>query len=57
MIQHYDKPIIKVGDLNTVIDPAKDRAGDRRDYQDKKCGAILSMMSSIDLVDIWRIKN
>ncbi len=36
MIQYYDNPVIMVGEFNTVLDPAKDRAGGRRDYQDQK---------------------
>ncbi len=57
MIEYYDNSIIMVGDFNTLLDPAKDRAGGRRDYQDQRSYAIASMISVMDLVDIWRIKN
>lgn len=43
MIQDYDNLISMIGDFNTVLDPAKDRARDRRDYQDQKCYSIALM--------------
>ena len=56
MIQHYDIPIIQTGDHNIALQPSKDRAGGG-DYQGQKRYALTSMMSAMDLVAIWRIKN
>ncbi len=56
MIKHYDIPVIQTGDHNIALDPSKDRAGDA-DYQAQKRHALLSLMSAVHLVDIWRLKN
>lgn len=57
MIRNYDIPIIQAGDYNIALQPSKDRAGESRDCHGQKRHALTSMMSAMDLFDVWRLKN
>uniref|UniRef100_A0A8C1N287 Uncharacterized protein n=1 Tax=Cyprinus carpio TaxID=7962 RepID=A0A8C1N287_CYPCA len=57
MIRNYDIPIIQAGDYNIALQPSKDRAGESRDCHGQKRHALTSMMSAVDLFDVWRLKN
>lgn len=50
--------IIMVGDFNSVIDGTLDRKGKTIiNYHPQAAAKIQNLMDSLDLVDIWRLKN
>lgn len=50
--------LIIVGDLNTVLNTKIDRKGNKvSNYHPQALNAILDIMESLDLIDIWRLRN
>lgn len=53
-----DRNLIMTGDYNTVLEVDLDRKViQTKNYHSKACYAISGLMSSLDLVDIWRMQN
>ncbi len=54
----HDKGLIMVGDYNNVLDVHLEQKGaQNRNYHAKSYNAISGIMSSLDLIDIWRMQN
>lgn len=52
------KNLIMTGDYNTVLDVDLDRKGiQTKNYHSRAYNAISGLMTSLDLIDIWRLQN
>ena len=52
---HYE--IVIGGDFNTVLDANLDKKGGTEKIKEKSRAKVLRLMETLDLIDIWRIKN
>ena len=61
MIQNVQHPydfIVMAGDFNTVINTTTDRKGNQKtNYHKHALEAIINTMDTLDLVEVWRLKN
>ena len=57
LLKYSDKNIIVGGDLNTVLDPNIDKCGGKVEKLSNYAKSLMDIMDTLDLTDIWRIRN